>query len=52
MNPFFGSPQAWVSPSVDFKHLEEVLVVVGREESIAREKTAAKEPDKNVQKKN
>jgi len=52
MNPFFGSPQAWVGPSVDFKHLEEVLVVVGQEKKIVREKAAAKEPDKNVQKKN
>lgn len=28
-NPFWVSPQGWVKPSVDFQHLEEVLVVVG-----------------------
>jgi rod shape-determining protein MreC len=33
VNPFFGSPQGLIKPAVDFNHLEQVLVVVGREGS-------------------
>jgi len=35
INPFFGSPQGWVKPSVDFSRLEEVLVLTGEEKNPA-----------------
>jgi len=52
VNPFFGSPQGLIKPSVDFNHLEQVLVVVGQEPSSPVEGSQNKDEDGDGQKKN
>jgi len=51
-NPFFGSVQCWVKPSVDFAHLEQVLVLTGAEKNPAAETSQAKTVNAHAKNKN
>lgn len=52
VNPFFGSPQGSIQPSVDFNHLEQVLVLTGQDQSSNNENPENKEENGNAQNKN